>query len=312
MITSLRWQNVGNRLVGFAFGGQESSLVLWDLHQTYAAGSGMQSINVPEAIHDVDWASHGNVSMVCAAGRGVVYQCRAATDFAIEHKWASNSSDDETWDFVKCSWWSEESTIIIAAAADSASLWIPTRDITLGNVHSAPITSLHLRPTSIIHPNQHSIHDFATASLDGTIKLWRLNDQLHELTCLFKISIGGGLDFPVLASNFSPDGSHFAAASYDRMMIWDANAGGSPIAKWDISAKSEIGWRGTELKEQRANKSSQQEPNGMAVDNEDDIETEAGDPDHSLSWDASGKRLAFGLGTQVRIPSPLIAVRNSR
>lgn len=297
LITTLKWQNVGSRLVGSSTG-QDFSLVVWDLNRSYAGESSIQSIPIPDEIYDVDWASHGNVSIACAAGRGVVYQCRATSDFSVEHKWMSDSAADHVWQFIKCSWWSEESSIAIAATSENATLWIPTRDIVQRDVHAAPITGLELRPVPMVHPNQHAIHDFITASLDGTVKVWRYNDQIRDISCLFKLAMGGGSESPILAVKFSPDGSYIAAASYNQLKIWDSNTGGVPVATWDSNNMPELGWKGQQEKESRLNR-----PNGITTDKNENMDADEADLEHSLSWDAEGKRIAFGLGQQLALVS---------
>ncbi|ERF74192.1 hypothetical protein EPUS_03382 [Endocarpon pusillum Z07020] len=286
LITTLRWQQVGSRLMGFAASTDESSLVLWDLSGS-TPFPGAFPITVPEQIHDISWASHGNTSIVCAAGDGVIYQCRAVAELVIEQKWASTSSDDHTsWNLVKCSWWSEEAAIIIAASASPAMLWIPTKNVQARNIHSAPITCLDLRPGQIVHPDQDPYCEFATCSLDGSVKIWRYSDHSASIECLFKLSMTETA--PILGLSYTPDGHAVAAASYDKVVLWRADKRSPALAKWK---GNEANWGGAYLKRQR--RVSQGE-----TMSEDGAREETG---HSLTWDAESRKLAFALGNQVAV-----------
>ncbi len=283
LITTLRWQKIGSRLMGFAASSFESSLVLWDLSGS-APLPGTFSITVSEQIHDISWASHGNTSIVCAAGDGVVYQCRAVPDLVIEHKWSSPSEDHANWTLVRCSWWSEEAAIIVAASADPPALWIPAKNVFARDIHSALLTCLDLRPGQMVHPDQDPFCDFATSSVDGTVKMWRYSDHSASIECLFKLSMADPV--PVLGLSYTPDGHAMAAASYDKVVLWSAEKRGPPLSKWE---GCENNWGGAYLKRQRrVSQGEMMSEDGTREDTE-----------HSLTWDAESRKLAFALGNQV-------------
>jgi WD40 repeat protein len=289
VVTSLRWQSVGLRLVGFASEPQHSSLVLWDLSlppNSWGHSWGPSSLTVPMQIHDVDWACHGNSSVVCASGDGTVCQYKAQPDLAFEQEWSSNPTDEDKWTFIRCSWWNEEAAVIVAAAAETASIWLPSADVLMKHAHQAFITGLELRPNQMVHPSQTSAHEFATSSMDNTVKIWRFDNTNNKVEGLFKVHMG--LSSPVMTLSYSPDGFYVAGASYDQVKIWKAKSGVHPIAQWDVQ---DSGWRGTALKmrDQDANLDIR-----SASDGQNEV-----DADHSLSWDADSKKLAFGLGNQV-------------
>jgi WD40 repeat protein len=287
LITNLRWQKVGSRLMGFSASAEESSLVLWDLSGSMQL-PGAFSITVPEQVHDISWASHGNTSIVCAAGDGVVYQCRAVPDLVIEQKWASSSSHQTSWNLVKCSWWSEETAIIVAACASPPMLWVPAKNIYARDIHNGAITSLDLRPTQMVHPDRTPHCDFATCSVDGSVKIWRYSDHAGTIECVFKLCMTDSA--PVLGLAYTPDGHALAAASYNRVLLWKAEKRGPPVAKWEGAEDS---WGGSYLKRQR--RVSQGE-----TMSEDGAREDTG---HSLTWDADSRKLAFALGNQVCPPS---------
>ena len=285
MILSLKWHALGSRILGSATDTNESFLVMWDVSDVDAA---LTWVKTPEALQDIDWASHGDLNTICAAGEGVVYACKAAADIVVEQKWQSDVSLDAMWNFVRCSWLSEESVIAIAASADSARIWIPSKDVYQHQAHHAPITGLELRPTRIDHPRQSLPHEFATSSMDNTIKIWRFADRESTLSCVYKVSMGQSS--PAMALAFSPDGTRFAGASYDRVHIWDAAKGSQPLATWLNSAT----WQGERLKQ-----------DDLATD--DGMRSDDGEKritvNHILSWDSDNERLTFGLGRQIAVIS---------
>lgn len=283
LITTLRWQKVGSRLMGFAAGIEESSLVLWDLSGS-APLAGAFSITVPEQVHDISWASHGNTGIVCAAGDGVVYQCRAVPDLVIEQKWTSTPADPTSWNLVKCSWGSEEAAIIVAACASPPMLWVPAKNVYARDIHNGAVTCLDLRPGQVVHPDRAPYCDFATCSVDGSVKIWRYSDHPASIECLFKLSMIDTV--PVLGLSYTPDGHAMAAASYNKVVLWNAEKRGPPLAKWEGNENT---WGGAYLKRQRRVSLGE-------TMSEDGVREDAG---HSLTWDAESRKLAFALGNQV-------------
>lgn len=105
-----------------------------------------------------------------------------------------------------------------------------------------------------------------------------------------------------MAMSFTPDGYLVAAANGNRVLIWNAEAGGVPKASW----KGLLG--------KLTNGSL---TNGDGVD-ENMLEDGLGDPNPSLSWDAEGGKLALGVGNQVylilicRASFPVVTSRRLR
>ena len=285
-VTSLQWQSIGSKLVGFACDVQESTLLLWDLSAPEEA-LGPMSTGINDLINDAHWASHGSSSIICAAGNSGVYQYRALNDLAFERKWISNADNGEPWTFVRCSWPTEDSVIVIAAAAQTASLWIPSKDVYKANAHQDAITALELRPNQMSHAAESSAHEFATSSMDSTIKVWRFDIASNQLETLRQIYMGPSC--PVMALAYSRDGVYVAGGSYDQLKIWkvDSSANAPPVAQW---SGEDSEWRGTSLK------LHDQVMNGSDSGIAQEIENF-----QSLSWDTNGMKLAFGLGSQVCI-----------
>ena len=300
MITGLRWSSVGSRIAASVSDGKDSSLILWDLS---SPESGFSSLTTSEPILDLNWSVNGNSSILCAAGEGVVYQCRATgSEFLIEQRLASPLSpaaeETDTWSFVRVPWYSEESAAIIAASTESARVWIPTHEFMSNRLHSADISALELRASGPSFPSQNSFYDFATASAEGSIRLWRFEIATATIGCIQRLTMGA--EKPVLAMAFSPDGSLIAGGHRDTVNIWDVSKddrGGAPMGRWEGSA---TGWMAAMQKDieirDPAVADGEKVTNGemkMELDGENE------EMEHCLSWDEEGGKVAFALGSQV-------------
>lgn len=96
-----------------------------------------------------------------------------------------------------------------------------------------------------------------------------------------------------MALSFTPDGYLVAAASYNKILIWRAEEGGLPKACW-VGEKGR--WMGGDGAVARVERTEEEMDERMEEEEEDEGRSQ----DHSLSWDADGGKLAFGLGSQVR------------
>ncbi len=93
-----------------------------------------------------------------------------------------------------------------------------------------------------------------------------------------------------MALSFTPDGYLVAAASFNKILIWRTEEGGPPKACW-VGEKGR--WMGS------AARTKHELENGELRGEEEEEEEDGRGDDHSLSWDADGGKLAFGLGSQV-------------
>lgn len=99
---------------------------------------------------------------------------------------------------------------------------------------------------------------------------------------------------PAMALSFTHDGYLVAAASYNKVLIWRAEEGGLPKACWVGEKGRWMGGGGVAV----SRKGKREEGGDDRSEEEEEEEERA--QDHSLSWDADGGKLAFGLGSQVR------------
>jgi WD40 repeat protein len=297
MIYRLKWQKNGSRLVGLAplddeTGESQSSIVLWDL----SPGSSHQSpLCVPtfEQLEDIDCAIFEEQAVVVASGGTTVYLCRAQPDLEVQNKWRSPSTEHaDNWSFVRCAWNTLGETLVVAASSTTGRIWLP--DINrIHDAHQAPITGLQVRPNPGGGFGALSTTEFATCSMDGTIKAWKLmKDKAPTLLNVMNLDHSQ----PFKALSYSPDGFCLAGASYADIRIWNAEHGYHQMATWQ---GSEPAWNARALTEE------DNVSNGGVSSINGDTSAAA---DHSLAWDAHSMKLAYALGPQVRVfPSCLLS-----
>ena len=300
-ITSMLWPHSGSTLYGIVpldsenvdasqYGG--SSVSRWDL----AGLSGIAeptTVLVPEILMDMHGSfSEGN-GIVCAAGQHAVYCCRTYPEFGIEQRWTSDPNGNDQWTFVRCAWRGGTTATLVAASAETSTLWQPAQNIFRRAVHDAPITGLELRPRLPTTFASSRKPEFSTSSMDGTLKIWRYDEENSSIVSVCKVIIGHGS--PIMALAYSPDGFCLAGAGYDIVRIWNAEHGYSHMATWKDEQNS---WSGSKLKDDDMMSSG-----GRSSLNGDASQPSA---DHTLVWDGDSKQLAFSLGSQVRFCGSLL------
>ena len=294
-VTCMLWHSHGSNLYGIAPYDSEdvqpiqtsgSSIVQWDYMNVHA-GSAPSTIIVPEILMDMDGSFIDDNGIICAAGQKAVYCCRTSPGFGIEQKWMSGPTSNDQWTFVRCAWRGDTNLILIAASADTGSLWMPAQNLSRRGAHDAPITCLELRPRLSNGFSHTWKAEFATSSMDGTVRVWRYDEDNNAIDSVCKLIIGHGS--PVMAVAYSPDGFCLAGASYDIVRIWNAEHGHNHMATW----KDDSGlWDGSKLKDDDM----------ISLGGRSSVNGDASQPstDHTLKWDASSMKLAFGLASQVR------------
>lgn len=251
----------------------KTELVLWDSNRP-------EEFPAPEVIegqvYDLTWV--GN-NQVYASGDGVVYQCDIDSSIHNVKKFPSPNMDT-VWLCIRGTK-QAASSAVVAASPSPASIWVPTHDIYLEDTHRSEITAIEIRPQPQASEVQASPSlVLASSSLDETVKVWNIDLESKQITCLHHLSLDPGV--PALAMSFSPDGYAIGAASTDKLFIWNAERGGEPVATW--TAPTSAG-----LKEEGPEKAANGE-NGSAV----------AAPYRSLAWDADAKKIVMGFGKQVR------------
>lgn len=269
MVLKFLWNPSGTYLMWISTSGRESStVVVWNLRSSQA----LPPFPLNSVILDAAWADDRSLTL---CGHDIIVEAvidedtivarHTRTDFDEEVRWANIQIDSLT-----------RTTAVTAEEPAILGIIDASGDLRKTIAHEAEITALVFQPVPNSSLPSSSPRLLATSSLDGTIKIW---DARNPFTIIHVLSLGRST--PALAISFTPDGCFVAAANWHRIMIWNADAGGMPKASW----KGELSkWQNL--------------PNG--VDKDSGIGEEEDGSTHSLSWDADGKKLAYGLGSQVR------------
>ncbi|PGH10234.1 hypothetical protein AJ79_05489 [Helicocarpus griseus UAMH5409] len=274
MVSGLHWAPRGLRMAVVLSDGQHSELTLWD--QAVRPDEFPSPKVIDGLIHDVSWCDE---ELMYASGDGSVYEYRVDADIDFVKTYTSTDRQ-EPWTFV-ASATIDGSPIAVTASSSTTNIWIPTHDISLSAAHHGDITALELRPqpqSSVLQKSAALL--LATSSMDDTLKLWNIDVDSKEIHCMHRLYLGPSS--PALCSRFSPDGYAIAAATHDKLMIWNVERGGLPMAKWTAPNITK-------------DDTEQDGLNSKMEDFEDSAFY------RSLSWDSDGKKLALGFGKQMAI-----------
>ncbi|KAL1859981.1 hypothetical protein Plec18170_001930 [Paecilomyces lecythidis] len=275
MITGLHWAENGAHMVVVASDSRVSELALWDASIRAEEFPPPQVID--GSIYDLVWSGD---NQVYACGDGSAFQCDVNSSVQLA-KTFSSGGPETAWTFIRCAK-TATAPVVVTASSASASIWVPTHDIRLDAAHEGDITAIELRPrSSSLEIQQNSPITLASSSTDDTVRLWDIDVESKEINCIHRLYLGPSI--PALISTFSPDGYAIAAASKDKLFIWNAERGGVPMATWTVPGSEDTKMENPDEPVNGQNGSS----DAM--------------PDRSLSWDTDGKKLAFGFGKQVRL-----------
>lgn len=269
MVLIFRWNPSGSHLLAITSSGRgTSALVIWDVQSSQA----LSPFQLPHIVTDATW-SDDRKFLIC--GRGIIAESIIEGEAITGFHSRADVEKGQSWTHLHF----DPTTQTVAFAADeSAMLGIidPSGKLHTIIAHDAELTALAFQTHGAHVSYQiHSPSLLVTSSLDGDIKIW---DTKYPFTTIHSLSLGRSL--PAMTIGFSHDGYFVAAASSNRLLIWDAKEGGTPKASWS----GELGtWQGP--------------TNG--VDQDSGIGEEDDVPTHSLSWNSDGRKLAYGLGSQV-------------
>lgn len=290
MVLNLSWNTSGALILGVAHSTDAAStLVVWDAQ----SGAAMQPFQLPTAVLDAAWTDDRSF-IVCGAGiigtshvenRAIYALQTQHSDSGAPYEWSKIRFDPLTRSVAVAAEFSGDLAIIDAAST-----------FRTHKAHDTDITALVYQPLS--SPAAHtdaSPRLLATSSTDGSVKIW---DATRPFALIHRFSLGRGS--PALAVSFTPDGYLVAAASWNKVLFWHAEGGGMPRATWR-GREGEWGTRGAGVEGE-----GWKGMNGDGMrDEEGEGEGEAeGEPVGSLSWDADGGKVAYGLGDQVSPRGP--------
>lgn len=267
IITGLHWSDFGSRLIVLASNDNISELALWDDDRRPDVFPPPQVIE--DHIYTISWCGR---NQVFASGEGAIYQCEVDNNIRLINTYSSR--ENTTWDFIRCAQ-TELHSVAIAGSGPNSMIWIPTHDIVIPNAHPGQITGLEIRPQS---HSQRIV--FATFSQGGAVKVWEIKPESKECNCVHQFSLGSFPSNNALTGCFSADGHALAAASRDRLCIWNVERGGI-ISSW-TAPQPEV---------------KKEDPDRTTNGNSPKIS----DPQSHwpLAWNAGGKQLAYGLNKKV-------------
>lgn len=294
MVILLRWNDKGTRLLGITSSGERSSsVVVWDL-RTPAAYPPCQ---IDGELRDGAWIDDTRF-VVC--GRGIIatsyYPSPLAVALDIHQEkavsartWVHVRHDPHT-DCTICAA-EEESLLVISGLAHGS----PDTKLR-HDAHSDQITALELSAAPVDHQGR----VIASASLDLSVKIWSTSD----LTLLNTLTLGPSS--PITALSFALDGHLLAAASQNRISVWNSREQGPPKVTWrgDLG-RSEANGNNSRKSVGLVNGNSLIGANDHPAPDRDsavgDLADEDGALGYSLSWSSDGQKLALGAANQVSI-----------
>ena len=276
-ILSLDYNPEGNLLMGITNTDNNSATLLAWQTQSGAAFTPYEISHVALGMH---WTSvHGEfvlcTNKIVGHGRVDIPSNTVIVDFRLNtaaegYDWAKFTFDPVT----KLSAVATEATGALGIVRHDGHL-----DVT--RAHDSEITALAFQPLS----NEAAYTAerprlLATSCADGSINVW---DATRPFQIMYILSLGASTS--ALAISFTPDGFLFGAGSRNKIMVWNAEEGGSLKAVW--SKITDNAWH-----------TLRQHSDGDVVmsngiNGEADSPSRADTPIHSMSWDADGRKLAY-------------------
>ncbi|KAL8819618.1 MAG: hypothetical protein Q9223_001988 [Gallowayella weberi] len=283
MLITFRWNPSGTRLLGITSSGNGSSaLTVWDIFLSHT----LPTVHLDNIATDAAWYDDHRFLV---SGHSLVAECiiEPHNILSLHNRALPGDHSNRNWTYTRYDPLIQSAAI---AAEDSAVLAIldSNGQFLATTAHSAELTDIAFEPLG--DPSSYvptSPRRLATSSLDGNICVW-------DVTTL---SILHSLDFghlnPPMAICFTPDGCLLAAANGNRVLYWNAETGGMPKAVWHGDPAPVSSGAGFGSREDR---------NGDGfMDGDSGIGEEDEGSNHSLSWEADGGRLAYGVGSQISI-----------
>ncbi|KAL8949197.1 MAG: hypothetical protein Q9222_004674 [Ikaeria aurantiellina] len=279
MILAFRWSPTGSYLLGItASGHAASTLILWNVQSQQAFPAHRFDCVATDAV----WCDE-RAFIVC--GYSLVAECVIDSPETFSVHQRTEPEVHRNWTYVR---YDTVHKIAAFAAEDSATLaFLESKNgFNTVTAHTAEITAIAFEPVldpSSRHPASPS--RLATSSLDGDIRIW----DASSFSPLYPLEFGRVN--PPMAISYATNGRLLAAANGNRVQYWDAETSRIPRAVWTGPPLPILG---TVFGNKREDGSG-----GMFMDRDSGIGEEEDVSTHSLSWDATGERLAFGIGNQV-------------
>ncbi|CAO1604647.1 hypothetical protein XANCAGTX0491_008190 [Xanthoria calcicola] len=284
MLIAFRWNPAGTHLLGITSSGTGSSaLTVWDIQSSQA----IPAFPLDQIATDAAWYDDHKF-LVC--GHSLVAECFVDphNNLSFQKHPVPESDHHRNWTYARYDPATQTAAIAAEDSATLAVLSLHGQYLTT-TAHDAEITDVAFEPM----PNPPlqlpaSPRRLATSSLDGNISIW------DSFTLSMLHSLRFGHSSPPMAIRFTPDGHLLAAANGNRVLYWIAATGGMPKAAWHGDPTPTLSGTGFGNRGEDRN-------GGVFMDGDSGIGEEDEAATHSLSWDVDGRRLAYGLGSQISI-----------
>lgn len=284
MLIAFRWNPAGTHLLGITSSGTGSSaLTVWDIQSSQA----IPAFPLDQVATDAAWYDNHKF-LVC--GHSLVAECFVDphNNLSFQKHPVPESDHNRNWTYARYDPATQTAAIAAEDSATLAVLSLHGQYLTT-TAHDAEITDVAFEP--VLNPPLHlpaSPRRLATSSLDGNISIW----DTFTLSMLHSLRFGHSS--PPMAIRFTPDGHLLAAANGNRVLYWIAATGGMPKAAWHGDPTPTLSGTGFGNRGEDRN-------GGVFMDGDSGIGEEDEAATHSLSWDVDGRRLAYGLGSQVML-----------
>ena len=275
MVIKLCFSTDGSLLLGITASGDElSSLIVWIVE----SGEIFALIHCDQVINHATWSGAASIA-VC--GQGSIGRLDLSGERAII--WAQKSNNQITernWSHVFAN--PNDGSIILFDEESAYAVVINSYGAIdkLQQIHNDSITGISCGASFDLSRSSPII---VTSSLDGTVKIFHINGLQPISTLVF----GDGA--PPLTVALNQGASLLAAANHNKVLVWDSSGSRIPVGIWQ-------GDLGKNTKGQMTNGHADKD-SGIGDESEDGLS----ESDISLDWDATGTRLALGLGNQACI-----------
>ncbi|KAK0747717.1 WD40-repeat-containing domain protein [Apiosordaria backusii] len=210
---------------------------------------------------DATWIGESSF-VLCGQGLLTAFRC---TDKEVVQSKEFETRKDERFQFVKFDW--RSSLVATGSEAGFIDIWDESSRRRSIQAHDGAITAMQWQPLQADPVEGERL--LVSCGVDGTILVWNVLSQDPRP----KYSIN--LDSPLAANSLaiSPDGSHIAVATHDRILIWKLGEHQVPKAGWIPQS----GWQTPKTG------------------------SDSGDSLPFLEWDCEGRRLVHGMDSRLAL-----------
>ncbi|KAK4667223.1 hypothetical protein QC763_307300 [Podospora pseudopauciseta] len=211
---------------------------------------------------DATWIGESSF-ILCGQGMLTAFRC---TEKEVVQIGEFETRKDERFQYVKFDW--RSSLVATGSEAGFIDIWDESSRRRSIKAHDGAITAMQWQPLQADPAEGERL--LVSCGIDGGIFVWNVLGGLENRP---KYSIT--LDSPLAANSLaiSPDGSHIAVATHDRILIWKLGEHQVPKAGW----MPNTGWQTPKTG------------------------SDSGDSLPFLEWDCEGKRLVHGLDNRLAI-----------